>query len=364
MADGKKITIHIETVQGNTSGTKKTLAELEREVIASQKRVEASRKSTARTIHASVQAETNAEIKEAKRKANEFIGELRRVETERKRLEVGAQKSATSIRGYLNSAFGGGLIGGFAGGLFGSVMAQMAQLPSFFKMQLDEMVSIAAARQNAFKGLESIAGFKGIQKADAQAVVNNLRLVKGGIVDVAEASTALKNLLATGFSLPQATKLLERFSDSAAFGKQSALGFGEAIRTATEGLKNGNSILVDNAGVTKNLSVILQEHGKAKTDVMNITSDASVREAVYAGLIKETAGQVGDADKLMLGWTGTTAALAKAKENLYASIGDIITQNPHLRASIIAITGDINSLTDEITNTETQWNKSVNSRCC
>jgi hypothetical protein len=48
---------------------------------------------------------------------------------------------------------------------------------------------------------------------------------------------------------------MNRFKDSAAFGKQGALSFGEAIRGATEGIKNGNSILVDNAGVTKNLSV-------------------------------------------------------------------------------------------------------------
>jgi hypothetical protein len=41
---------------------------------------------------------------------------------------------------------------------------------------------------------------------------------------------------------------MNRFKDSAAFGRQGALEFGQAIVGATEGIKNGNSALVDNAG--------------------------------------------------------------------------------------------------------------------
>lgn len=40
---------------------------------------------------------------------------------------------------------------------------------------------------------------------------------------------------------------MDRFKNSAAFGRQASLSLGEAVKTATEGLKNENSILVDNA---------------------------------------------------------------------------------------------------------------------
>lgn len=80
-------------------------------------------------------------------------------------------------------------------------------------------------------------------------------------MDLADASTGLKNLLASGFDLKQSIDILERFSDSAAYGKQSALSFGEAISRAAEGIKNQNSNLVDNVGLTKNLSAILKERG-------------------------------------------------------------------------------------------------------
>ena len=35
---------------------------------------------------------------------------------------------------------------------------------------------------------------------------------------------------------------------------------GEAVKSATDGIRNENSVLVDNAGVTKNLSVIWEEY--------------------------------------------------------------------------------------------------------
>ena len=57
---------------------------------------------------------------------------------------------------------------------------------------------------------------------------------KDGLVSSSEAATTLKNLLSRGFSLDQATELMNRFKDSAAFGRQSMLGLGEAIQGASE----------------------------------------------------------------------------------------------------------------------------------
>lgn len=57
--------------------------------------------------------------------------------------------------------------------------------------------------------------------------------------------------------------MMNRFKDSAAFGRQSSLSLGEAVKSATEGIKNENSILVDNAGVTKNVSMMWEEYADA-----------------------------------------------------------------------------------------------------
>jgi hypothetical protein len=140
---------------------------------------------------------------------------------------------------------------------------------------------------------------------------------------VADAATSLKNLLAAGFSLDQAVTLINRFKDSAAFGRQAALGFGESIRGATEGIKNGNSILVDNAGVTKNLSMMLEEAGFSAQDLMRASSDAGVRQAIFNGILRETVAQSGDAAKLTQTYAGAQARAAATAETMKQSIGGV-----------------------------------------
>jgi len=188
-----------------------------------------------------------------------------------------------------------------------------------------EFISKFNEFQNATLGLESVSKFKGIDSNTAVKTVKELENVKAGLLSVGDASTSLKNLLSANFSLEQSVNILNRFSDAAAFGRQGSLAFGEAVRTATEGIKNGNSILVDNAGVTKNLSVMLQEAGYSAQDMQNAASDAGVRMAIFNGIMRETQGQVGDAAKLMDTSQGATVAFEKSINDLKISFGSLLS---------------------------------------
>jgi hypothetical protein len=115
---------------------------------------------------------------------------------------------------------------------------------------------------------------------------------------------------------------MNRFKNSAAFGRQSALSFGAAVSSATEGIKNGNSILVDNAGVTKNLSVMLTEAGYSAQDLGQASSDAGVRQAIFNGILKETNAQAGDAARLANSAAGKQAVWAAQTEVLRQRIGE------------------------------------------
>lgn len=199
---------------------------------------------------------------------------------------------------------------------------------------MEDSVGAANRQQAAFIGLNSVAKAFGQDADDATDAAR--RLAQDGLMSVGEAAKGLKNLLASGFSLPQAVKLMERFKDSAAFGRQSALTFGEAVASATEGIKNGNSILVDNAGVTKNLSVILKEAGFGADDLMNATTDANVRLALFNGILKETNPQLGDAAKFANTAAGKQAKFAQQTEILKAKIGESL--QPALIALIKALT--------------------------
>lgn len=194
--------------------------------------------------------------------------------------------------------------------------------------------------QAALTGLNSVARHFGQDATKAKKAAQ--ALASDGLMTVAESATGLKNLLAAGFNLDQAITLMKRFKDSAAFGRQASLSFGQAITSATEGVKNGNSILVDNAGVTKNLSIMLEEAGYSAQDLMRATSDAGVRQAIFNGIVRETAAQTGDAARLTEQFAGSQAKTSAQVEILRQRIG--VALQPALLSLMKTVTPIIESL--------------------
>ncbi len=203
---------------------------------------------------------------------------------------------------------------------------------------IEDTITVTNKFKNSLLGLESTAQSMNVNLQETTEEAQ--RLVDDGLMPIGNAATGLKNLLQAGFGLDQAVIIMERFKDSAAFGRQASLSFGEAIASATEGIKNGNSILVDNAGVTKNLSIMLEEAGYKAQDLMRASTDAGVRQAIFNGILKETAHQSGDAAKLAgtlsgqmsqfqtqanLAKTAVGNALTPALQELY-SVGNFVTK--------------------------------------
>ena len=213
-----------------------------------------------------------------------------------------------------------------------------------------DSVKAASKFESSMLGLESVAESFGIQATQATEAAE--ALTEDGLLQVTDAASGLKNLLATGFSLPQAIRLMEAFKDSAAFNRQGTLEFGEAIVGATQGIKNQNSIMVDNAGITKNLSNILIEQGFARSDLSRVTSDATVRQALYNGILKEAIIFEGDAAKATETHQGKVSQLNRSVTDLKVAIGQGL--NPVLDPMIDKITiatGEAGELVTEFINT-------------
>lgn len=187
---------------------------------------------------------------------------------------------------------------------------------------LDKAVDAAVKQQNALMGLSSVAKGTG---NDLNATLQAARdLSNDGLMPLGDAAAGLKNLLASGFALPQAIQLMKAFKDSAAFGRQGSLEFGQAIVGATEGIKNGNSALVDNAGVTKNLSNILVDAGYSAMDLSKAGQDVGVRMALFNGILKETQNQTGDAAKLSDSFGGSLARMNTQITNANVALGEAL----------------------------------------
>lgn len=185
---------------------------------------------------------------------------------------------------------------------------------------LGDAAKTASLFQNTFIGLGTIAKSFG-QDAGA-ANIAAMELASDGLMSVRDSAAGLKNLLAAGFGLPEAINLMKGFKDIASFNRQATMEYGYAIVSATEGIKNQNSLLVDNAGLTKNLTIILKEMGLSEQDLSKVQTDVNVRTKLYNGLLKEMGQASGDAAKYADTFSGSQSKLAVNFQLLQAAIGE------------------------------------------
>jgi len=229
-------------------------------------------------------------------------------------------------------------IGGYIATAF-----SIAAITKFSKSSIDA----ASQMQSAWTGLKSIADGTGNSFSAAQKFINEY--TKDGLVSVNEAVTSYKNLLSRGYDTTQIENTMTALKDSASFGRQASYDLGEAVVTATEGLKNENSILVDNAGVTKNVAKMWEDWAKAHNTTTAAMTQAQKIEAEYNGILEETRFQAGDAATYTKTFGGQVQGLKMAFNNLKVAVGQVIIPIanlfiPIINAALVAITNFFNGI--------------------
>ncbi len=200
-----------------------------------------------------------------------------------------------------------------------------------------EAVSTASQTESAWIGLQSIVEGSGKSFGAAKKFLNEY--ISDGLVPLTNAITAYKNLAARGYSTEQIEQTLNALKDAAAFGKAASLTMGQAVQSATEGLKNENSILVDNSGVTKNVSMMWKDYAESiGSSVNNLTKQQKIQAEVN-GILNESRFQVGDAAKLAGTYAGKVAALGTSMYNLKVAVGSAIMPilsavMPYIKAAV------------------------------
>ena len=208
-------------------------------------------------------------------------------------------------------------------------------------------VQTASDMASALIGLQSVVEGTGGSFKAAQDFIDSY--VADGLIPAQDAITAYKNLLLRGYDTGQIETTLNALKDSAAFGRSAHLTMGEAVKTASEGLKNENSILVDNAGVTKNVSMMWKEYAASIGTTVSALTQQQKIQAEVNGILHETRFQVGDAAKLSNTYAGRVSALGVSFTNLKVAIGNTIIPVlnqiiPYLKAAIDALTIFFNRL--------------------
>lgn len=203
------------------------------------------------------------------------------------------------------------------GKAFKAVAAAIAAL-GIAKLVKDA-VNAASELESAMAGLTSIVVGHGLSMKNANQYIQDY--IKDGLVPLTSAVTAYKNLAARGYTEDQIMNVMNRLKDSAAFGRQASYTLGKAVESATEGLKNENSILVDNAGVTKNVAQMWLEYARAHGISYTALTKQQKIEAEVQGIMEETKFQVGDAAKYTDTYAGRIAMLSKTMKDIQVSMG-------------------------------------------
>ena len=202
-------------------------------------------------------------------------------------------------------------------------------------------VSATSELSNAWTGLNSILEGQGKSFSKAKGFIEEY--ISDGLVSATEATTAYKNLSLRGYNTEQIEQVMTALKDSATFGRQASYGLGEAVATASEGLKNENSIVVDNAGVTKNVAKMWEEYAKSIGKTTNNLTQAEKIQAEVNGILEETRFQTGDSAIYLNTYSGQLARLGASFTALKQSVGNAVI--PVLQAILPYVNAVIQGLT-------------------
>ena len=204
-----------------------------------------------------------------------------------------------------------------------------------------ECLRVATETSNAWIGLNSILTGQGRSFDNAKKFIQEY--VSDGLVPLNNAVAAYKNLALRGYSSEQIEKTMTALKNSATFARQSTYSLGDAVQTATEGLKNENSVVVDNAGVTKNVAKMWEDYAKSIGKTTNQLTQAEKIQAEVNGILEETKFQSNDAAIYASTYSGKLAQLNTAFTNLKTAVGNVI--QPIAKLFIPIITTAINAVT-------------------
>lgn len=167
------------------------------------------------------------------------------------------------------------------------------------------------------------------------------KYIEDGLVSLEDARTAYANLASMGMDTSGIENIMTTFKDSASVARQSGKTISQAVSEATEGLKQGLSINVDNAGITKNLSVMEKEYKRLNNITGTLTQEQK-NLAYQQGIAAEGAKYMGSASKMSDTYSGSISKLSSSFTRFKVILGGI------LAAVITPVINGITSLLNKL----------------
>lgn len=226
------------------------------------------------------------------------------------------------------------------------------------KSALDDGVVEYTKYKNSMMTVNKVAQNTGTTLSEVQDIINKSNEFK--LMNESDLNASIKNLLLYGYTAEQATDILKRLQDSAVGNRQECYNLSEAVRVTTEGIRMENSVTSDAAGVQKNIAKMYEEHAEKLGKTMDSLTQAEKAQAVYNGIMEETAPIVGSAAEIAGQYEGAEAQknaellktkqllgesliptyneLSKVQKNILSGLNSMIKDNKSATAGIVTLT--------------------------
>jgi len=244
-------------------------------------------------------------------------------------------------------------------GLDASFIAMSASIVgSLMKIKgvISDCVEEYKAYTQAMSSLQNVSEYTGQSMSDFSQIMNKFSVY----ITKSDLATTIKNFSLMGMTAEQTEQMIESLTKSAIRNRNANYTVSEAVRVASEGYRQGLSTLSDSAGVTENLSVMLDNYAKSIGKTASQLTEAEKNQAylnrtMYAAepfanamsdYMDTLAGKQGQYSQAM---RETQVAYAEALEpvmtemieagtGLLNIINSLISSNPELTVGITTFT--------------------------
>ncbi|MCI8362280.1 MAG: hypothetical protein HFJ41_03980 [Clostridia bacterium] len=131
------------------------------------------------------------------------------------------------------------------------------------------------AYTQAMDSLSNVADYTNQNMSDMAKIMDKY----SSIMNKSDIATTIKNFSLMGFTIEQTDKMIEALTNSAIRNRNANYTVSEAVRVASEGYRQGLSTLSDSAGVTENLSVMLDNYAKSIGKTASQLTEAEKNQA-------------------------------------------------------------------------------------
>lgn len=131
------------------------------------------------------------------------------------------------------------------------------------------------AYTQSMSSLQNVSEYTGESMTDLSKIMNKF----GAYMTKSDLATTIKNFSLMGFEAQQTEQMIEALTNSAIRNRNANYTVSEAVRIASEGYRQGLSTLSDSAGVTENLSVMLDNYAKSIGKTASQLTEAEKNQA-------------------------------------------------------------------------------------